>query len=69
MDNEDPTNPAEAEDVSTKAEAEVETNEPELDEHGNPAETAAAEEAEPEEIERKGRTYKIPAALKPELMP
>ena len=70
MENQDTTNPAEADDVNSDAEAEVETEE--LDEHGQPAETAEAEEAEPEdeleEIEREGKTYKIPAALKPELM-
>jgi len=70
MENEDATNLAEAEDVNTEAEAEVEANEPELDEYGNPVEAEAEVEAEEdlEEIERDGKTYKIPVALKPELM-
>jgi hypothetical protein len=72
MDNEDATNLADAEDVRTEAEAEVETEERlELDAFGNPVETAEADEAEPDEeleIERDGKRYKIPAALKAELM-
>ena len=68
MENQDTTNPAEAEDVNTEVEAEVETNEPELDDFGNPVEAEAEGEDELEEIERDGKRYKIPAALKPELM-
>ena len=66
MDNEDTTNPAEAEDASEEAEVE----DAELDQSGNPveAEAEAEPEEELEEIERDGKTYKIPAALKPELM-
>jgi hypothetical protein len=68
MENEDATNLAEAEDVKTEVEAEVETNEPELDDFGNPIDAEAEAEDELEEIERDGKRYKIPAALKPELM-
>ena len=50
MENEDTTNSPEAEDVNTEAETEVETNEPALDEHGNPLEAEAAAEDELEEI-------------------
>ena len=68
MENDDTTNPAEAEDANIEAEAEVENNEPELDEHGDPSEAEAEGDDELVEIERDGKTYKIPAALKPELM-
>ena len=65
MENEDTTNLGEAEDVNTEVETEVE--ETELDEYGNPVE-AEAEAEEVEEIERDGKKYKIPVALKAELM-
>ena len=68
MENEDTTNPAEAEDVNSQAETEVDTHEPELDEYANPVEAEAEAEDEFEEIERDGRRYKIPAALRAELM-
>jgi hypothetical protein len=68
MENEDTTNSAESEDINTQVEAEVEEHE--LDENGNAIEGEAEAEGddELEEIERDGKTYKIPAALKSELM-
>lgn len=55
-------------DTDTGAEAETQaTDEPELDEDGNPIEKTEPED-DFEEVERDGKTAKIPAWLKPELM-
>ncbi len=71
MEMEEATNLNEAEDVNTEAETEVEET-VELDEYGNPVESDETDETDPEdeleEIERDGKKYKIPAALKSELM-
>lgn len=68
--DEETTNPAEGVDAPEAEVEEVQDAEPQLDEYGNPVEEEPEPEPEEEleDVERDGKTYRIPKALKPELM-
>jgi hypothetical protein len=54
--------------VETETEDTTEEPEPELDEDGNPVEEPAEPEEETTEIVKDGKAYKVPAALKDEIL-
>ena len=68
----DETNLEQAPEVEALPEVEEEieetTDEPELDEDGNPVEEPAEPEEETTEIVKDGKAYKVPAALKDEIL-